>query len=237
MGADRGFAELAVDGQRLAEHENFRAERLLAAAADDDVAGAERPTEARVEPGLDGKVAGGVEGDDVDRLVRRAVTGSLGAEHELRGDAPDAFEARQAAEHGVVEGEIGRLRGQQRGGDVGERALRNDQQIRTEPGEAHGHAAFDAAQEDDAGKGRAGADRDRHEQERRAPGAPPEILQRQPREQEPHARRPGRLCRPPGCLQREVGHRVKLRRQIPSAAPGLTACTSACASCARAWWG
>ena len=69
MGADRGFAELAVDGQRLAEDKDFRAERLLAAAADDDVAGAERPVEAGVEPGLHREVARGIEGDDVHRLV------------------------------------------------------------------------------------------------------------------------------------------------------------------------
>jgi hypothetical protein len=72
VGADRGFAELAVDRQRFAEDEDFRAERLLATAADDDVARSERPVEAGVEPGLNGKVARGIEGDDVDRLVRRA---------------------------------------------------------------------------------------------------------------------------------------------------------------------
>jgi hypothetical protein len=72
VGADRGFAELAVDRQRFAEDEDFRAERLLPAATDDDIAGAERSAEAGVEPGLDGEVARGIEGDDVDRLVRRA---------------------------------------------------------------------------------------------------------------------------------------------------------------------
>ena len=104
MSADRGFAELAIDGQRLAEDQDFRAERLLAPAADDDVASAERPVEARVEPGLHREVARGIEGDDVDRLVRRAIAGSFGAEDELRGDAPHALQVREAPEHGVVEG-------------------------------------------------------------------------------------------------------------------------------------
>ena len=104
VSADRGFAELAVDGQRLAEDEDLRAERFLAAAADDDVARAQRPVEAGVEPGLHCEVARGIEGDDVDRLVRRAITGSFCAEDELRGDAADAFHAREPPEHGVVEG-------------------------------------------------------------------------------------------------------------------------------------
>jgi hypothetical protein len=67
----------------------------------------------------------------------------FGAEDELRGDAPDAFQARQPPEHGVVEGQFGRFRGKQRRGDVGERALRNDEYIGAQPGEAHGHAPFD----------------------------------------------------------------------------------------------
>jgi hypothetical protein len=62
-----------------------------------------------------------------------------------------------------------------------------------------------------AGEDRTGADRDSHEQERRAQCAPPEILQREARKQEPDARRSGRFCRPQGCLQGEIGHGVKLR--------------------------
>jgi len=187
--SDRGFAELAVDGQRLAEDQYFRAERFLAAAADDDVARAQRPIETGIEPGLDGEVARGIEGDDVDRLVRRTISRRLSTKHELRGDAADAFQARQSAEHSVVEGQLGRLRGQQRSRDVGKCALRHDQHVGAEAGEAHGHAAFDAAQEDDPGEDCSGADRDRHDDERRAPGAAAEVLQRKAREQEADARR------------------------------------------------
>ena len=50
------------------------------------------------------------------------------------------------------------------------------------------------------------------QQKRRAPGALPEILQRQTDEQKPHARRSGERGRPRGCLKGEVGHGVKLRR-------------------------
>ena len=193
VSADRGFSELSVDDERLAEEQQLRAERFVPAPADDDVAGLQRPVEAPLQPWLDREVARGIEGDEVDGFVAMPVpiARGFGAKDQLRSYAPDALEARQPTEHVVVERQVGRLRGQQSRRDVGQRSAGNDEHVRPQAGEADVHAALDAAHEHRAGEDRAGADRHRGQQQQRAGLAASEILQRKASQQEPDARSAG----------------------------------------------
>jgi hypothetical protein len=210
MGAHRGFSELSVDGERLAEEQQLRTERFVAAPAHDDVARLQWPLEAPLQPWLDREVVRGIEGDEVDRFVPVPIARGLSAEDQLRSDAPDTLEAGQTTEHVVVERQVGRLRGQQGRRDIGQRSAGNDEHVRAQAGEADIHAGFDAAHEHRAGEDRAAADRHRCEQQQRACLAASEILQREASQQEPDARAGGRRCIPLDCFEADVrvGHGV-----------------------------
>ena len=113
----------------------------------------------------------------------------VGAEDELRGDLAHALEPGEAEHDGGVESEISRLRRQQSGRDIGQRALGQDEHVRAQAGEAHIHAALDAEHQHRAGEDAAGADRDCGEEEQAAGLAPPEVLEREAAEEEAKAAR------------------------------------------------
>jgi hypothetical protein len=106
---------------------------------------------------LHGKVALGVEADEVDRLVR-ADPGSLGSDDPLRCNPLDASEVR-LRQYAGSDGQVGRFDRQQGCRDVGQSPFRDDQQIRPEPGEADPHTRFDATHERRTGKHDPTADR------------------------------------------------------------------------------
>ena len=135
------------------------------------------------------KSSAGIEGDQIDALMLMGRLRRIGAEDELRRDLAHPLEPGEAGGDGGVEGEVGRLRRQQSGRDIGQRALGQDEHVRAQAGEAHIHAALDAEHQHRTGEDAAGADRDCGEEEQAAGLAPPEVLEREAAEEEAKAAR------------------------------------------------
>ena len=172
---------------RLAEDQHLRAQRRVSARAQDDVIGLQWPIDLLGQPRLDGEVARGIEADEIDRLVMVADAGVLHPQDLLRRILRHAVELRLGERIGV-EHQIGRFDGQQRGGDVGQRAVGHHDQIGAQARQPERHADVDAAHQGSAGEDHAGPDGDGRHQEKAARLASSQVLQRQPAEKPSEAR-------------------------------------------------
>ena len=90
------LAELAVNGQRPAEDQQFRADRFFAPSADDHIALAQRPVEMLFQPWLDGDIARRIERDQIDDFAASFIARGVGAEDKLRRRLLHAFERFEA---------------------------------------------------------------------------------------------------------------------------------------------
>ncbi len=176
--------------------------------ADDDIVLPQGTIKPLRQPGLDRKIARGIECYQIDRLVLMAGCGRIGPEDQLWCDLPDTLDAAQAPQHACIQGEIGGLRRQQRGSDIGQSSFRHDQHVGAQSGETHVHAALDAAHQHGAGKDAAGADGDGGEEEKAARLAPPEILQGKIDQEKADARTGWWQGRPSILRRIGVSHRI-----------------------------
>ena len=182
MRADTRLAQPPIDGVRLAEDQQLRAKRRGAPGAQDDVARPHVAVQLFGQPRPHREVEGGIEADEIDQIVMAADAGMLDPRDLLRRGPVHADDA-SLGEQILVEHKVGRLDGEQRCGDVGERAFRHDHHVGAQPREAHRHAAVDAAHQSRAGEDHAARDRDRRDQQKAAGLAAGQILQRQAGEQ------------------------------------------------------
>src|SRR5262249_60203716 len=93
---DTSFPGPAKNDERAAEEQQLRAERSLPPTADNHIALSQRAVEMLLQPRLDRHVASGVECDQVDQIAAAPITGSVGAEDQLRRNLAHTFELGEA---------------------------------------------------------------------------------------------------------------------------------------------